>query len=115
MRNHLEFNNNGKPKSFRYENELYRNSFSGNMIIAFTCTFFSGILLGLGYLLRDMKMLDKFLYFGGVAIGCVALVFICKGICNRLFKNKPKAYIYMSLVAIPPTVIIAYACLSKLT
>jgi hypothetical protein len=84
------------------------------MIIALTFTFFSGILLGLGYLMRNMKMLDKFLYFAGVVIGCVAVVFICKGICNLVFKKKPKAYIYMSLVTIPPTVIVAYACLSKL-
>ena len=95
MRDHLEFNSNGKPKNFRYENELYRNSFCGNMIIAFTFIFFSGVLLGL-------------------VIGCVAVVFICKGICNLVFKRNPKAYIYMSMVTIPPTVIVAYACLSKL-
>lgn len=114
MRDHLEFNSNGKPKNFRYENELYRNSFGGNMIIAFTFIFFSGVLLGLGFLLRNMKMIDWFLYIAGVVIGCVAVVFICKGICNLVFKRNPKAYIYMSMVTIPPTVIVAYACLSKL-
>ena len=114
MRDHLEFNSNGKPKNFRYENELYRNSFGGNMIIAFTFIFFSGVLLGLGFLLRNIKMIDWFLYIAGVVIGCVAVVFICKGICNLVFKRNPKAYIYMSMVTIPPTVIVAYACLSKL-
>ena len=106
--------NRSKPRVYRYENELYRNSFSGNMIISITFSFFAGIFLGLGYLLRNLKMADWFLYFIGVVIGCIALVFFCKGICNKLFKRKPKAYLIMSAAAIPPTVVLAYAYLSKI-
>ena len=106
--------NRSKPRVYRYENELYRNSFSGNMIISITFSFFAGIFLGLGYLLRNLKMADWFLYFIGVAIGCIALVFFCKGICNKFFKRKPKAYLIMSAAAIPPTVVLAYAYLSKI-
>ena len=106
--------NRSKPKSIRYDNELYRNSFFGNMIISITFLFFSGIFLGLGYLMRYSKTADRFLFFIGVAIGCIALVFFCKGICNKLFKKKPKAYIFMSAATIPPAVIMAYAYLSKI-
>ena len=90
-----------------YDN--YKDDFGDNLIVTFTCAFFSFILFYVGNVLSDVTKGAYVLFFiAGFIFGCLTVVYFCRAINELIFKKHPNAYIIMSLIAIPLIIMALY-------